>query len=159
MWIICPADDSHEMSRLIFLWKKNINSVLCSTCDWCFKGLVPWFVILQGSWFEVREDFERVHWPHFICEWCSFYTRWTPCDQVNILGDRARRGRSIAGQKEERGEELVGVLLANSLNSFRICSGPCLCVKDVGSFLNWTRYKINGMQGSEERCGIILELD
>ena len=34
MWIICIADDSHEMSRLIFFEKqKRIKNIVCCSCD------------------------------------------------------------------------------------------------------------------------------
>ena len=40
MWILCLAEDSHEISSLIFSekqWKKIMNVVCCSR-DWRFKG-------------------------------------------------------------------------------------------------------------------------
>ena len=37
MWIICQADSSHEMSRLVFFEKKKI---VCCSCDWHLKGLI-----------------------------------------------------------------------------------------------------------------------
>ena len=40
MWIVCPADDSHEMLSLIFSEKqqKKNQNVICCSCDWHFKG-------------------------------------------------------------------------------------------------------------------------
>ena len=37
MWIVCQADDSHEISRLVFcekLKKKIFHNVVCCSCDW-----------------------------------------------------------------------------------------------------------------------------
>ena len=44
MWIVCMADDSYEMSRLVFFGekkkkkKKKVKIVVCCSCDWHFKG-------------------------------------------------------------------------------------------------------------------------
>ena len=42
MWIVCLADDSHEISRLVFSVKqkerkKKKKIVVCCCCDWRFK--------------------------------------------------------------------------------------------------------------------------
>ena len=41
MWIVCLADDSHELSRLISFknnFKETFQNVVCCSCDWHFKG-------------------------------------------------------------------------------------------------------------------------
>ena len=40
IWIVCQADELHEMSaRLIFFKKKKKDhNVVCCSCDWHFKG-------------------------------------------------------------------------------------------------------------------------
>ena len=40
MWILCMAEDSHEISSIIFL-KHNeqiFKTAVCCSCDWCHKG-------------------------------------------------------------------------------------------------------------------------
>ena len=39
MWILCLAEDSHEISSLIFSEKVFIN-VVCYSRDWSFKGII-----------------------------------------------------------------------------------------------------------------------
>ena len=41
MWIVCLADDSHEISRLVFLWKKKKKKNRMASATnfaWRFKG-------------------------------------------------------------------------------------------------------------------------
>ena len=52
-----PADDSHEISYLIFfskIGKEVANFVVCCSCEWCFKGLniywtIPSLLYLKNS--------------------------------------------------------------------------------------------------------------
>ena len=40
MWIVCQADNSYEMLKLIFYKKKEKKkeNAVCCSCDWHFKG-------------------------------------------------------------------------------------------------------------------------
>ena len=93
MWIICYADDSHEMSSLIFLKKKKKRILYCYNSEKCFKDEYN----SEGDHFCCPVWFNYNQLCNLLSQVFKFYNIVCHCFVLLFISDEFMNSKTLVG--------------------------------------------------------------